>query len=229
MLLKNQPELAKAVKLSLPVIFAYFPLGMVFGVLFTNAGFAWYLAPLMSVFVYGGSVQFIALSMMEDHSGVFAILFATLFVAVRNSFYGLSLLERFKTRWLLKAFFIFGLVDATYAILMTHPAKKNQDDIKFCFYLTLVIYLSWTLGTFVGALFSNYLPHFSGLSFILPCFFLVLVVEYYLSTKSLQSIIAPIIFAAIAYYMMPNNYLFMAIVLSIFYIILVQSRWEVKP
>lgn len=225
----HEVEFRQAITLALPTVFAYFPLGAVFGVLFVQSGFDSWLAPLMSITAFGGAAQFVALSMMNDHSTFTAISFASLFVVLRNSFYGLSLLRRFETHWLLKSYLIFNLVDATYAILTTHNPKEGQNDIKFCFYLSSIIYASWVGGTIFGTLFAPWLPKFSGMDFILPCFFLVLVIEYYMATRSLASIILPSIAAIIAYMIKPEYFLFIAIVLSILSIFFIQGYKELKP
>lgn len=217
-------EFRDALRLSLPTVLAYFPLGVVFGIIFVHVGFEWWLAPLMSATVYAGAVQFVALSMIIDHAYISAILFACFFVALRNSFYGLSVLKRFETHWLLRAFLIFGLVDANYAIFTYTPPKEGHNDIKFCFYLTLIIYLSWVSGTLIGAIFAPWLPDFSGMAFILPCFFLVLVIEFYFTTKAIASIILPLISAGIAYYITPDYFLLIAILLSIISIFLFQGK-----
>lgn len=224
MFANRSPEFTRAFKLSVPVFFAYFPIGIVFAILFAHLGFSRPLGPVMSALVYGGSVQFVALSMMVNHAGFFAIIFATVFIALRNSFYGLSLLDRFQTHWALKFFLIFGLVDATYAALMTSPPREGENDIKFCFLLTFFIYLSWVMGTLVGAIISPWVPMFSGASFILPAFFMVLVVEYFLVSRSFLAIIAPIIAAIAAFFIMPKNYLLVAIVLSVLFILFIHNK-----
>ena len=110
-------EFKRALKFSLPTLFAYFPLGIIFAILWVEAGFPGYWAVTMSAVAFAGAVQFVALSMMQAKSGVLAILLAGSFVAFRNVFYGLSLLERFKYKpKLIQALLIFGLVDATYAV-----------------------------------------------------------------------------------------------------------------
>lgn len=208
-------ESKRAFKLSLPILFAYGPLGIVYGVLFAHSDFSWWLAPVTSAVVFAGAVQFVALSMMADHAGVFTIVLATIFIAFRNSFYGLNLLERFKTNWLTKNLLIFMLVDATYVILMSNPAEDNQDDVKFCFLLSFYIYLYWVIGTLIGAIFSKWIPDFSAIAFILPAFFGVLVIEYFIAKRRLHTLIAPICAAIIAYLIYPKQFLLIAILLSL--------------
>jgi len=207
----------QALLITAPTLLAYFPLGVIYGVLFTHADYPWYIAPLMSATIYAGAVQFVALSMMIEQASLIAILMATVFIAMRNSFYGLSVIERFKPAPLLKRFFlIFGLVDATYAIFSVKP--QQEDDIDFCFYITLFPYLSWVIGTFLGAYFANWMPDIKGLDFILTSFFAILVIEYYLLNKKIDAILIPIILAFGSYWLIPQYYLLLAILGSALYL-----------
>ena len=201
--------------LSLPVFFAYFPLGIVFGVLFTHSGFSWYFAPIMSAVVYGGSVQFVALSMMTNTASVWAIIAATVFIAFRNSFYGLNLLDRFKTNWLIKSLLIFMLVDATYALLVLNPPKDGENDLRFCFWVSLFLYVYWVAGTLVGSIFAQWIPPFKALSFILPAFFMVLAVDYFIAKRRWDIILMPIVCSVVAYLLFPKEYFLLAIIFSI--------------
>lgn len=215
------PEFKQALYVTNPTFFAYFPLGIVFGVLFTHADFPWYLAPLMSALLYAGAVQFVALSMMISHSSIAAIVLATLFVALRNSFYGLSVSERFKKApALTRAFLIFGLVDASYAIFTSRPPRENENDTKFCFYTTLLLYLYWVIGTLVGALFADVIPEVKGLDFILTGFFFLIAIEYYLVNKAIDALWVPLLTSFIAYWLFPQYYLLIAILLCTFYLYL---------
>lgn len=81
--------------LSFPVLISYFSLAVIFGVLFNHFHDPWYIAPPMSLFVYAGAVQFISIGIMATFGSYWLIFFSTVFVACRNSFYGLSLLKRF--------------------------------------------------------------------------------------------------------------------------------------
>lgn len=217
--MKSTPSvLNRSLVLSMPALAVYFPLGLVFGVVFTQQGFDWFYAPIMSVLVYAGAVQFVTLSMMSEHASILAILMTTVFVALRNSFYGLSLLERFKSHWLTKSFLIFGLVDATYAILLSY--KHPENDLKFCMLVSFFVYCYWVLGTFVGALFADQLPRIAGLDFILTCFFMALVIDYFMIHKRLKPIIIPVLTSAIAYFLLPQYYLLIAISLCVVYLYL---------
>ena len=205
-----------AFKMSIPTLLVYFPLGMVLGIVYVHNGYDWTYPTLMSILVYAGAVQFLTLSMMTEHASVLAILLTALFVAMRNSFYGLSLLKRFNAHWLLKSFLIFGLVDATYAVLMKHTHPK--DDLKFCAYTTLLIYVYWVAGTLVGSIFAKHLPAVHGLDFILTCFFMTIVIDYYRVHRSLKPLLLPLLASAMAYAILPQYYLLIAIGFSVTYL-----------
>lgn len=208
-------------KLSLPVLISYFTLAMIFGVLFNQLHEPWYVAPIMSLLVYAGAVQFIALGIISTHGSYWFILFSTFFVAFRNSFYGLSLLNRFQYSKLLKSYMIFTLVDANYAIMMHHsPYQDKQQDKLFCFYLAFFMQLSWILGTFFGSFFSQYLGKINGLEFILIGYFSIMVFENYLKNKSFLPILIGSLAALIAFFAAPAQ---MMLIFAIVICFLTQS------
>jgi 4-azaleucine resistance transporter AzlC len=223
--MKTSTELKQALRLSVPAFLAYFPLGIVFTVLWLKAGFPGYWAPVMSIFAFAGAAQFVALSMMQEHAGVFAIILATSFIAFRNVFYGLSVSERFKTKpKYLKGFLIFGLVDATYGILTSNPEKPEYDDTAFCFYVTLFPYLYWVGGTLLGLSLFSVMPEIKGLDFMLTSFFMILVVDYYCVSRDKLSLLMPIIFSWISFTLLPKQYLLLSIILSALFIYVAEGR-----
>ncbi len=217
-------SLSHALYQTIPVLFAYFPLGVVFGVVFVNEGYSWWLAPLMSAVVYGGAVQFLALTMLAMHAPLLTVVVASFFVAFRNSFYGLSLVERFKhVVWWQKALLIFGLVDAVYAILVANP----KEDTRFCLVVTIVIYFYWLGGSIVGAYFAKLLPDINGLDFVLPAFFMILALELYFKERNIAGFIVPVMTALLAYAIAPGQYLVLAISLCAIYLF-IKAKGEVN-
>uniref|UniRef100_UPI00402AAA79 AzlC family ABC transporter permease n=1 Tax=Turicimonas muris TaxID=1796652 RepID=UPI00402AAA79 len=78
---------------SIPVFMGYIPLGVVFGFLFVQAGGPWYWAPILSLLIYGGAVQYMMIPMLAENMPISAIAFATFVVNLRHVFYGLSLID----------------------------------------------------------------------------------------------------------------------------------------
>ena len=208
---KEQDCLKGAFHATFPIFFAYFPLSMLFAVLFVHQGFDWYLAPIMSAVLFAGAVQFLIITMIDNDAMLVSILIASFFIAFRNAFYGLGFIERFQeTNLFTRGLLAFGMVDATYAILISRP----QASLRFCIQSTVLIYLYWVGGTIVGAIFANYVPEMEGANFILAAFFMILVIDFYMLHRTITPLVIPIIFSIVA----PSSYLVVAICLSLLFL-----------
>ena len=58
-----------AIKISLPIMFGFVPLGIAFGLLFQDLGYPWYFASLMGIIVYAGAAQFMAIGFLSSRFG----------------------------------------------------------------------------------------------------------------------------------------------------------------
>jgi 4-azaleucine resistance transporter AzlC len=193
--LKYKKEFKKAVQVSIPVLMGYSVLGFAFGLLLVSFDYPWYLAPIMSLFIYAGALQFVAINFFNLKAGMIDIAIASWFINIRQSFYGLSLLKRFKDTGKLKAYLIFGLTDETYALLTTIKDDQSLNKSWYYFFLTALNQSYWLIGSTLGAIVgSNIKFDTAGLEFSLTALFVVLCIEQY---KNLQNII-PFIIGAIA-------------------------------
>lgn len=193
--MKYKNEIKKAFEVSIPVMMGYGVLGFAFGLLLVSFEYSWYLAPLMSLFIYAGALQFVAINFFNAKAGFIDIAIATWFINIRQSFYGLSLLKRFKKTGKLKPYLIFGLTDETYALLTTIKDDEQLKKRWYYFFLTAFNQSYWFIGSTLGAIVgSNIKFNTAGLEFSLTALFVVLCIEQY---KNLQNIV-PFIIGAIA-------------------------------
>jgi 4-azaleucine resistance transporter AzlC len=193
--LKYKNELKKAFQVSIPVMMGYAVLGFAFGLLLVSFDYPWYLAPIMSLFIYAGALQFVAINFFNVKAGMIDIAIASWFVNIRQSFYGLSLLKRFKGTGKLKSYLIFGLTDETYALLTTIKDDDQLNKKWYYFFLTALNQSYWFIGSTLGAIVgSNIKFNTAGLEFSLTALFVVLCIEQY---KNLKNII-PFIIGAVA-------------------------------
>lgn len=174
----------KAFPYTIPVIVGYVFLGLTFGIMVSQAGFSAILAPIISLTVYAGSMQFVLLPLLKTDIAVLAIIILTLSVNIRMIFYGLSLLKEFKNSRS-KLLFILTLSDESFALdtSIKPPEGVNRGD----FYLAIGIinYLVWALASYVGALLGNMISfNTTGLDFVLTALFLVLLVEQFNATRN---------------------------------------------
>jgi len=177
---RGNRELAAAFKASVPVMMGYSVLGFSFGLLAVSQGLAWYWPVLMSLLIYAGALQFLAVGMLQAKAGMFDLFIAAIFVNIRQAFYGLSLLKKFKKTGRLKPYLIFALTDETYALMTTVEPDPQLKRRLYYFYLALLDQSYWVLGTLAGALFGS-LVHFDtrGIDFALTALFVVLAMEQY--------------------------------------------------
>ena len=81
---------------TLPVMAGYLVLGIGFGVLLAKIGYGPLYAVLMSVIIYGGSMQYVAVSLIDSAASLITVAITTLLVNGRHLFYGLSMLEKYQ-------------------------------------------------------------------------------------------------------------------------------------
>ena len=226
--MKYERELKAAFKISIPVMMGYGVLGFAFGLLLVSFDYSWYLAPLMSLFIYAGALQFVAISFFNVKAGLIDIAIASWFVNLRQSFYGLSLLKRFKNTGKLKTYLIFGLTDETYALLTT---IKDDDQLKkrwYYFFLTALNQTYWFVGSTLGAVVgSNIKFNTAGLEFSLTALFVVLCIEQYKNLKNITPFILGIIASSFSLiFVSSDKMLVVSIVISLVLLFFFRRKLE---
>ncbi|MBS0621384.1 MAG: AzlC family ABC transporter permease [Verrucomicrobia bacterium] len=183
----RQRPWALAFRITLPVLMVYVPVGMVFGFLVQQEGYAWYWGPLASLIIFGGSLQFPMLELLLNGNSLFTQALTAGSIASRNAFFGLSFIDRFRGPWYKRAYLAFGLVDATFSILLHGPTlEEEEEDDSYCFAVTFLPHMYWFFGTLGGALVGTFVPvKIPGLEFILTTLFVALATEQYLKTRNL--------------------------------------------
>ncbi|MEA2019404.1 MAG: AzlC family ABC transporter permease [Campylobacterota bacterium] len=224
----HKKEFQAAFKVSIPVMMGYGVLGFAFGLLITSLDYAWYIALLMSIFIYAGALQFLAVGFFTTKLGLFDIFITSIFVNLRQSFYGLSVLKKFKKSGKLKPYLIFGLTDETYALLTTIKEDEQLKSKYYYFYLTALNQSYWVTGTILGAIFGSMIEFdTNGLDFSLTALFVVLAIEQYKANKNYVPFIIGAVASILAFILVPiNSMLIFAIVSSIIGMFIFKRRLE---
>lgn len=175
----------RAFPYTIPVLTGYLFIGIAFGVMYAEKGYSCWWAILMSLVVYAGSGQYLAVNFFVPGISFLQVIFMTLMVNIRHIFYGISLLERFnrigKKRW----YMIFALTDETYSLLCTTKVPEDVDAEKFLFAISLLDQSYWVLGSFIGALAGMVIPFNSeGIDFAMTSLFVVIFVEQWTERKN---------------------------------------------
>lgn len=199
--------------LSVPVAMGYVPLGMVFGFLFVQAGAPWWLAITASLLVFAGAAQFMMVPMLAAGLPLASIAVATLVVNLRHVFYGLSLLDKLPKQAWARWYLVFALTDETYSVLTTLPPGTSTRQMVT---VALLNQGWWVLGTLLGALIGAQAQiALAGLDFALAALFAVLAVEQWRSADSAAPLWVAVVSYAVAWALVPQQALLIAIGLSV--------------
>lgn len=175
----------KAFPHTIPVLTGYLFIGIAFGVMYAEKGYSFLWAILMSLLVYAGSGQYLAVNFFVPGISYVQVIFMILMVNIRHIFYGISLLEKFnnmgKKRW----YMIFGLTDETYSLLCTTKVPDDVDEEKFLFAISLLDQSYWITGSAIGGLAGTLIPFNSeGIEFAMTALFVVIFVEQWMEKSN---------------------------------------------
>jgi 4-azaleucine resistance transporter AzlC len=202
---------------SVPVLLGYMTIGIAFGLLFVKSGQPWWLATVMSLIVFAGAAQFMAVGLLAAGTGIAEIAVLTLAINARHMVYGLSLLDRFAPCKRFKAYLVFALTDETYGILTTVQPPEGADPEAFYAAVSALDQSYWVIGSTLGALVGGLLPFDTkGIDFALTALFIVLLVEQSRAVrKAAPYLVATIASGAALLLVGPANFLVVAILASI--------------
>ncbi len=174
-----------ALTATLPVMAGYLVLGMAFGLLMTNKGFAAGWAVLMSVFVYAGSMQFVGAGLLAGGASLASAALMTLLVNARHLCYGLSMLRPYRDAGAMKPYLIFALTDETYSLVCSPSLPPEVDSRWYYFWVSLLDQCYWVAGTAAGCFLGSALPFdTTGVDFAMTALFLVIFLEQWEKAKS---------------------------------------------
>ena len=206
---------------TLPVLAGYLFMGLAFGVMFEEQGYSVLWAIIVSVFVYAGSGQYLALNFFVPGYSFIQAIALTLMVNIRHVFYGLSLVERYNRFGWKRWYLIFGMTDETYSLACTVNVPEDVDEEKFLLSITLLNQVYWIVGTIIGSLAASAIPFNSeGIDFAMTALFIVLFVELWCKRSNrypelvgvMASILCLVIFGADGF-ILPTMILIIAILM----------------
>ncbi len=144
-------------------------------------GFPFVYPMLMSLLIYGGSLEFVAVEMLLSSFAPMQVFIMTLLIQARHIFYGISMLDRFKGMGWKKFYLIFGMCDETFSVNYTADIPEDVDRGWFMFFVTLLNQLYWVSGATVGGLVGSLLKFdTTGISFVMTAMFVVIFLEQWL-------------------------------------------------
>lgn len=170
---------------TLPVMTGYVFLGFGFGIVMQQSGYGAIWSVSMSLFIYAGSMQYMAVSLLTGGASLITTALTTFVVNARHLFYGISMVDAYRGAGKKKPYLIFSLTDETYSLVSQNQPPEGISRHGYCLLVSAFDHLYWVSGTLLGALAGNYLPiNYQGIEFVLTALFVTIFVEQWLSTQN---------------------------------------------
>ncbi|MCU0827935.1 MAG: AzlC family ABC transporter permease [Tabrizicola sp.] len=169
---------------SLPIALGYGPIAFSFGVAATRAGLSAYEAVLVSLVIYAGASQFLALALFASGAPVLVSAFTLIAMNLRHVLYGPALMKAAgkeassRQAWL----WAWGLTDEVFGQALGALARGQRFSEAYMFGLGGMAYAAWVAGTAIGALAGGgaleaWPAASAALGFMLPALFLALLLS----------------------------------------------------
>ncbi len=169
---------------TLPVMTGYLFLGFGFGIVLDQNGYGLLWSLAMSLFIYAGSMQYVAVGLMTGGAGFLTTALTTLMVNARHLFYGISMVDAYRGAGVKKPYMIFALTDETYSLVSTGRTPQGLSRHGYCFLVSLFNHCYWVAGSALGSLAGQLIPiNYEGIDFVLTALFVTIFVEQWLSVR----------------------------------------------
>lgn len=179
---------AAAFPQTLPILAGFLFLGLTYGIYMNVSGFSFWYPMIMSLVIFAGSVEFVAVNLLLGAFNPLQALAMTLMLNARHLFYGISMLDKYRGTGWKKPYLIFGMCDESFSINCTAEIPADVDRGWFMFFVTLLNHLYWFTGATLGGIFGSLLRfNTQGLDFVMTAMFVVIFLEQWLKEKRHES------------------------------------------
>ena len=158
----RRAALRAAFPATIPVLTGFLCLGVAYGVLMESKGYGPEWSVLMSAVAFGGSMQFVAITLLTTAFDPVQAFLLSVMVNARHMFYGLSLLDKYKGLGKARPFLIYVLCDETFSLVSTLEPPEGVARRDFYLWISLLDYLYWITGTALGGLLGNFITFRRG-------------------------------------------------------------------
>lgn len=225
---KVKKALKCAFPYTIPIFAGFWFLAFAYGVLMNVSGFSFVYPMIMSIVIFGGSLEFVAVNMLLSPFTPISVFVISLMLQARHLFYGISMLDKYKYLGWKKYYLIYGMCDETFSVNYTADIPSDVDRGWFYFFVTLLNQFYWVSGATLGGLLGGLIKfNTSGLEFVMTSMFVVIFMEQWMKDKcrisaligGLSSVISLIAFGK-------NNFIVPSMVLILLLLLLLKKPLE---
>lgn len=173
--------LHEAFPCTIPIFAGFWFIAFAYGFYMYTLGFSFIYPTLMAMFIFGGSLEFVTVSMLLSSFAPWQTLVVALTVQARHLFYGLAMLEKYRGTGWKKPFLIFWMCDESFALNYSATIPYDVDRGWYYFWVSFLDYTYWVSGAMIGGLLGSLVSFDTkGLSFVMTTMFLVVFLEQWL-------------------------------------------------
>lgn len=183
---------------TIPIFTGFCFLGLAYGIYMNASGFSFVYPMFMSLLIFGGSLEFVAVEMLLSPFAPLSVIVMTLLIQARHLFYGISMLDKYKGMGWKKFYLIFGMCDESFSINCSAEIPEDVDKGWFMFFVTLLNQFYWVASATIGGLIGSLLKiNTDGISFVMTAMFVVIFLDQWLKEDSHISSLIGIVVSAI--------------------------------
>ena len=169
---------------TIPIFAGYWFLGLTYGIYATTSGFSSIYPIIMAIVIFGGSLEFVAISMLLSPFAPLQTFIMALLIQARHLFYGISMLDKYKDIGIKKFFLIYGLSDETFSVIYTAKVPTGVDRGWFMLFITVLDQIYWISGVAIGSILGTLITfNTDGISFVMTAMFTVIFLDQWLKEK----------------------------------------------
>jgi len=189
-----------------PICLGYFPIGLSLGVLAQKGGLAPWQMAAMSLLVFAGGSQFIAVAMLGTGASALAIVSTVFMVNLRHLLMSSALAVHFSgvpRRFL--ALFAYGITDESFAVNMTR-FNGGEWDRHSALTLNHAANATWVVSSVIGVYLGQLLPSgAAGVDYALTGMFICLLVFQLRSPIFTVTALIAAVCSLLTYLWLPGN------------------------
>ena len=211
----RRAEFIAGMKATIPLEIGGLPFGIIFGALAISVGLSIPATMAMSIFVFAGSAQFIALGLIADKASLPVIVLATFIINLRHALYSATLaphVKRLPQRWLIPLGYL--LTDEAFVIAINRYNQPDDATYKHWYFLgsALSMFVSWQFFTWIGIFAGTKIPDPArfGLDFAMSVTFIGMLVPMLKNRPMLAAAVVAGVVAVLTYPQPNKVYLILA-------------------
>ncbi|MBN1499274.1 MAG: AzlC family ABC transporter permease [Spirochaetes bacterium] len=152
----NSANIKEGFKNAIPIMSGYFPIAAAYGLLAASQGISFLETVSMSLIVFAGAAQFIAVQMLSADAAFNSIASTVFLMNLRHFLMSASVKSKMghvsKFKFPFIAFFV---TDETFAV---SSSKQTRIESDYMLSLQIPSYLSWVAGSAAGYAAGNFIP-----------------------------------------------------------------------